>query len=381
VTPPRALLLVSTLDGSGPGSIMATLARGLLPLGWEPLLVSTHGPVDSPLIRDTRGAGVEVANLEMRSMWDPRGVRRFASLVRERRPDVVHTRTIRADLLGRIAAAFDGPVINNIVNLYPEDCLVRLGPVVGRGVMAVATATTGAVRVFVANASAVADNTAHAFRVPRRRVRVVLDGIDLDPWTSAPPTDLSAFGVSDRDTVCLTVARLHPQKGIEDLVDAAAEVLSRRGGVRFIVAGDGPSRTAVDERIRAAGLDGRVILLGERRDVPSLLARADLFVLPSRFEGLPTALIEAMAASRPIVATTAGGNGEVVADGDTGWLVAPERPLELARAVDAALQSDLAAVGRRGRRRAEERFSARAMSTAYVDLYEDIGERARARVA
>jgi glycosyltransferase involved in cell wall biosynthesis len=374
---PRALLLVSILDGSGPGSVMATLARSLPSIGWEPILVSTHGPTDSPLIRETRAAGVSVAGLGMGSMWDPRGVRRFASLLRETRPDIVHTRTIRADLLGRVATAFGSSVINNTVNLYPDDCLVRLGPVVGRGVMALTIATAGAVEMFVANSSAVADNTTRAFRVPRRRVHVVLDGIDVDPWAAAVPADLSDHLIHDGDTVCLTVARLHPQKGLTDLVEAAAEVLRGRDDIRFVVAGGGPSRSVVEEQIRASGLEGRVVLLGERRDVPALLARADLFVLPSRFEGLPTALIEAMAAGRPIVATDVGGNAEVVTE-ETGWIVPAERPSALARAITDALDSDLGAIGRRARRRAEQHFTAGMMARAYAKLYEGMIERRQA---
>jgi glycosyltransferase involved in cell wall biosynthesis len=357
---------------------MATLARSLPPIGWEPLLVSTHGPADSPLIREARAAGVSVAGLGMRSMWDPRGVRRFASLLRETRPDIVHTRTIRADLLGRVAKAFGSSVINNIVNLYPDDCLVRLGPVVGRGVMAGTIATAGAVAMFVANSSAVADNTTRAFRVPRRRVRVILDGIDVDLWTAAAPADLSAQSIRDEDTVCLTVARLHPQKGLMDLVEAASDVLRRRDDVRFVVAGEGPSRGVVEEQIRSSGLEGKVVLLGERRDIPELLARADLFVLPSRFEGLPTALIEAMAAGRPIVATSVGGNAEVVVEGETGWIVPPERPHALARAITEALDSDLGAMGRNARQRAMQHFTADTMATAYAGLYEGIIERRRA---
>jgi glycosyltransferase involved in cell wall biosynthesis len=371
----RPLLLVSTLDGSGPGSVMATLAAGLVPLGVEPLLVSTHGPTDSPLIRDARRAGVPVANLRMRSMWDPRGVRRFAALLRRSRANIVHTRTIRADLLGRVARAYGVDVINNVVNVYPEDCLVRLGPVIGRGVMGLATATAGAVRLFVANSSAVADNARVAFRLSPGRVRVILDGIRLDPWIEATPADLADHSIGERDTVCLTVARLHPQKGLTDLVDAAAEVLRRRDGIRFVVAGEGPSRRALEAGLRARRLDGRFILLGNRDDIPNLLARADLFVLPSRFEGLPTAIIEAMAAGRAVVATTAGGNAEVVAPGKTGWLVPPGRPFALADAITRALDSNLEAMGAEARRRATERLSAATMARSFADLYEDILQR------
>lgn len=368
----RVLLLVSTLDGGGPGSVMATLARSLGELDIEPILVATHGPTDSLLIRETERAGVSIANLRMRGMTDPGGVRRFASLLRRSRPDVVHTRTIRADLLGRVAAGFRIGVLNNVVNLYPDDCLVRLGPVLGRGVMALAIASARAARILVANSSAVADNARVAFRVPQERVRVVLDGIALDRWEDAPPSDLAPYAIADSDTVCLTVARLHPQKGLPDLIDAAAEVLRQRQGVRFVVAGEGPSRPDLEAQLRARGLEGRFILLGHRHDVPNLMARADLFVMPSRFEGLPTAIIEAMAAGRAVVATAVAGNAEVVVDGETGWLVPPGRPLVLAAAIDAALGSNLEAMGIAARRSAADRFSARTMAGSFAELYEEV---------
>ncbi len=368
----RVLLLVSTLDGGGPGSVMATLARGLLEFDASPILVATHGPTDSRLIRETRRSGVPIANLEMRWMADPIGVRRFASLLRRSRPDIVHTRTIRADLLGRVAALSGISVINNVVNLYPDDCLVRLGPVVGRGVMGLAIASARAARMIVANSSAVADNARAAFHLPHERVRVVLDGIPFDRWVNASPADLATHSIAETDTVCLTVARLHPQKGLEDLIDAAAEVVRRRKEVRFVVAGEGPSRSDLEARLRARGLDGKVILLGHREDVPNLLARADLFVLPSRFEGLPTAIIEAMAAGRPVVATSVAGTPEIVREGETGWLVPPGQPSALANSILRALDSDLEATGESARQHARRQLSANTMSRSFADLYDEI---------
>jgi glycosyltransferase involved in cell wall biosynthesis len=375
----RAVLVVSVLDGSGPGSVMATLAQNLPGSGIEPVLVATHGPTDSALIRETSGSGVRIVNLGMTSMADPRGIRAFASLVKRFRPDVIHTRTIRADLLGRIGRFSGVPVINNVVNLYPQDCLVRLGPVVGRVTMAAAKATSRAVRAFVANSDAVADNVSTAFGVARADVRLVYDGIDLGRYAHTPPADLSSIGISADTRVCLTVARLHPQKGLDDLIDAVA---SGHFGedVRFVIAGEGPSRGALEERIRETRLEGSVILLGERRDVASLLSRASLFVLPSRFEGLPTAIIEAMAAGRAVVATAVGGNAEVVADGDTGWLVPAASPASLAAAIRAALDEDLVAAGMRARAAANQRFSAGAMTNSFADLYDVVSTQPRRQI-
>jgi glycosyltransferase involved in cell wall biosynthesis len=99
-------------------------------------------------------------------------------------------------------------------------------------------------------------------------------------------------------------------------------------------------------------------------------------VLPSRFEGLPTAIIEAMAAGRAVVATTAGGNAEVVEPGKTGWLVPPGRPFALADAISRALDSNLEEMGAEARRRATERLSASTMARSFADLYEEILQRA-----
>ena len=368
----RALLIVSTLDGSGPGRVMAVLAGGLLEAGAQPLLLSTHGPSDSSLISETRSAGVTVKNLSMKSIGDARGAFRLMSLLRSWRPNVVHTRTIRADLLGRIGAAYGVPVINNIVNIYPDDCLARQGPVLGRAVMGAARATNSATRLFIANAHAVAANTVEAFGVPADCVRVVHDGLPLDGWRRPARADLRSVGVGPSATVCLTVARLHSQKGLEDLVVAAAKVVPNRPEVHFVIAGDGPERPSLEERIRSYGLESHVHLLGNREDVPNLMARADCFVLPSLFEGLPSAIIEAMAAGRAVIATAIAGVPELVEDGITGWLVPPAAPEALAERLLDALSRPLESMGKMGQRRAEENFSADIMTKHFLGVYDEV---------
>jgi len=373
----RPLLLVSTLDGSGPGVVMTTLAKQLLYMGQEPILASTHGVETSPLIQEAREAGVPVEHLHMNGMVDPAGAARLAGLLRRWRPGVVHTRTIRADLFGRIASGCGVPVINNVVNLYPDDCLVRLGPAAGRGAMSLARSTRGAVRLFVANAEAVASNTSTAFGVPPERVRVVYDGLDLAIWAGGTPADLSAYGISPEKTVCLTVARLHAQKGLEDLVKAARSIHVQRTDVVFVVAGEGPERANLTRLIRAAGLEDVVFLLGERDDIANLLARSRLFVLPSLFEGLPSAIIEAMGAGRAVVATRVAGVPELVVENETGWIVPPSSPNILANAILGALDADLDSVGEAGRNRALRYFSAAAMARNFEELYGEVGNHRR----
>jgi glycosyltransferase involved in cell wall biosynthesis len=203
---------------------------------------------------------------------------------------------------------------------------------------------------------------------------VIYDGLPLERWLDVPPADLSALGIGPDDVVCLTVAKLHPQKGLHDLVTAAHLLASERPGIRFLIAGEGPDRAVLERHIRSCGMTDTVLLLGEREDVPSLMARARLLVLPSRFEGLPSAIIEAMAASRAVVATRTAGVPELVVHESTGWLVPPAAPHALARTIEGALGSDLALLGKAGRRRAEDKFSLDAMTSAFEEAYAAMAE-------
>jgi len=168
----------------------------------------------------------------------------------------------------------------------------------------------------------------------------------------------------------LTVARLDPQKGLHDLVAAAALVPE----ARVMVVGEGPERRALETRIAHLGLGDRVHLLGFRSDVPDLLAGSDLFVLPSLFEGLPLSILEAMAAGKPVVATAIGGNDEAVVDGATGLLVPPGDPRALADAIRALLRDPerRRRLGEAGRRRAEAEFSAPAMVRRVAAVYDEL---------
>jgi glycosyltransferase involved in cell wall biosynthesis len=225
---------------------------------------------------------------------------------------------------------------------------------------------------FVGNSGAVADSVHSAFGIPRADIDVIYDGVVPEEWRSAVPPDLTAWGVSDAHIVCLTTARLHPQKDIGTLVRAAKEAIAERPNLRFLIAGEGPLRPALEAEIAALGVEDEVRLLGWRADVDALLARADLYVFPSRFEGLPSSVIEAMAAGVPVVASAVAGVTELVTPGRTGWLVPPGTAPELAAAIVEAAGSDLPALGRVAAAEVDERFSIEAMTEAFERVYEEL---------
>jgi glycosyltransferase involved in cell wall biosynthesis len=145
-------------------------------------------------------------------------------------------------------------------------------------------------------------------------------------------------------------------------------------GAGIIVFGDGPLRTSLQRQIVEQGLQGDVVIAGFRNDLDRLLSWFDLLVLPSFTEGMPNVVLEAMAAGVPVVATAVGGTPEAVADGETGWLVPPGNPAELARRIiDVLSDSERQSMGRRGRRRVEEQFTFAAQARKYLSLFRDLG--------
>jgi glycosyltransferase involved in cell wall biosynthesis len=293
-------------------------------------------------------------------------------IIKETNARIVHTRTIRADVVGRIGATAGAKVINNIVNLYPDDSLTWHGPLKGKIVLGLARATRAPVARYIANAHALTEPLRRTFHINPERIGVIHDGIPLGPWANAAPANLESWGIGDDHFVVFTAARLHPQKGLEDLLNAATKVIAERPDARFVIAGEGPLRRDLEATISSHGLVEYVRLIGWREDIAELLARSDLFVLPSKFEGLPNSVIEAMAASVPVVATAVAGTPEIIEQGETGWLVPPSDPASLAAAILAAMDSDLEGIGRSARKRAEEHFSVKQMSRAFADLYAEL---------
>ncbi len=174
-------------------------------------------------------------------------------------------------------------------------------------------------------------------RLARKRAHLIHNGI-APLFSSAPEPGLrAALGLSTADTVIGSVGRFSSEKGYAYLVQAAPEVLAQRPDVKFLLIGDGDQRDALEQQAAGLGLTGSVIFAGARQDAASLYGVMDLFVLPSLYEGLPTAVLESMAAGVPVVATDTAGTRELVEDGHTGWLCRSRDPASLAEAIVAAL--------------------------------------------
>ncbi|RME48595.1 MAG: glycosyltransferase [Caldilineae bacterium] len=205
------------------------------------------------------------------------------------------------------------------------------------------------------------------------KIFTIANGVDIRRYSR--PGDKIALcrelNLPDTCRLAVTVGRLTEQKGHTHLIEAAADILARHPDTRFLFVGDGELREALQAQVKHAGLTEHIHFLGNRPDVPDLLAAADLFILPSLWEGLSVALLEAMAAGRPIVATAVSGSTQVMVDGATGLLVPPADSKSLARAVCTLLDAPERAVamGQAARQRVALHYSAQKQAREHVALY------------
>ena len=209
--------------------------------------------------------------------------------------------------------------------------------------------------------------------VPNAKIRVVQNGISLCRFSvPADPSLRAALNEGKDRPIVFTPARLHKQKGHVYLLEAAACVPD----AVFVLAGDGPERSSLQELSRKLGIADRVRFLGQRQDIPQLLACCDMFVLPSLYEGLPLSVLEAMAAGKPVIATAIGGTNEAVLHGVTGLLVPPANPTALAAAVRTLLANEPTAtcLAEAGKTRVTREFSSDAMIRGVIHVYEELIE-------
>ncbi|HSI42155.1 MAG TPA: glycosyltransferase [Xanthobacteraceae bacterium] len=202
------------------------------------------------------------------------------------------------------------------------------------------------------------------------RTTTILNGIEPPCPVLAREETRRRLALPADAPVVVTVARFTAQKDYGLLLAASRQVLQAVPQARFLLVGDGPERAARQDMASQSGLGEAVLFLGERDDVPDLLAAADLFVLPSRFEGLPLAILEAMALRLPVVATRIGGTCEAVG-GDYPWLVEPGDAGALAAAIIRALacEDERRRIGDRNRSRFEQYFRVERMGRETAAVY------------
>ncbi len=305
--------------------------------------------------------GVAAELLPCRGQLDLSVPRAIRELTQRLNVDIVHAHGYKADIYA--ALAFRGEPRPGLVSTchtwYDNDLAVRVYGAVDRWVL----------RRFdeVVAVSAEVQSRLLQGGVAASSVRIIRNGVSVPDLTRNGDPKTREEG---RLRVGL-VGRLAPEKGIDIFLEAASRTAQKHPEADFVVAGEGPERGALAELLRKLDLNGRATLLGQQTDMRSFYQSLDVLVSASRQEGLPMALLEGMALGLPVVATAVGEVPQVVADGETGYLVEPGVPEAVAQAMDkllcdAGLRERF---GGAGRRRVLEMFSAQRMTAEYVAVY------------
>ena len=357
---PLRIVHVDSERGFSGGEVQVfLLMEGLRARGHHNLLVCPPG---SRCESEARERGIETLALPMRNYTDGLAVLRLRRAFDPARADLVHLHTGRATWLGGLAARWAR---------LPAITTRRMDRRVKRG-----WRTRLIYGWLVARAVAISPAVAarlEAGGVPASLVRTIRSSVDpasLEP-AAGRETTREALGVGPDAVVLLCLARLHARKGIDVLLRALARLPAKP---RLWIAGDGPERGSLEALARETGVDSCVRFLGMRSDAADLLAACDVFVVPSRSEGLGVVALEAMAAGRPVVASAVGGLAHAVVEGRTGLLVSPEDPVALADALERVLEDRALreSLGRAGPERVAEGFLAEQMVEAYESLYTEV---------
>ncbi len=317
-----------------------------------------------PLLDRARALGIATEAIGRGGSYDPRAWRRARALVRRLDPHVVVSHDYRADLVAYLAAR-DRPRVAVVHGYTAQDWKVRVFEALDRRVL------PSWDRVVVPSEALAARLSASG--TPRARLVVVPNGVAADEVADAAragrAASRAAFGVGEDERVLLCLGRLSPEKGQDVLLEAFAR--TRVANARLVLVGDGALRGALEARAARADLSGRVRLVGWRDDPHACLGAADLLVLPSRAEGLPLAVLEAMAAGVPVVATDVGAVADALDHGRAGRLVPPGDVEALRRALSDALADpeDAGARATRAAARVRERFGAAAQTARLESIF------------
>ena len=309
--------------------------------------------------------GLDLIPLATRSEIDLAAAWRLSRVLKQLQPDVIHAHDPGAVAMAATALSIAAP--------RPKPALFasrRIEYPVGRN--SFSSWKYSQVDCFLAISRAVRDRLV-TDRIPASKIEIVHEGVDVERIVALPHGNLhAALFLPTHAPVVGAIGALVAQKAHQTLIDAAAAVVKQVSDVRFVILGEGELRPQLEKQIKHLHLERHVFLAGFRADVLELLKDVDVFALSSTHEGMCTSLVDAMAAEKPAVATAVGGVPEVLADGETGYLVPPRDVAALATRIVQLLKDQAlrARMGRAGLARARRLFTVERMVEETAAAYD-----------
>jgi glycosyltransferase involved in cell wall biosynthesis len=368
------LTVIDHLSLGGAEMLLGQFAAAAPRAGIRLRVAHFEGPVDGPAAGPLRAAGIEPAHLDVDGRPGGRHLRAMREHIRLVEPDIVHTHLGTADLIGGLAARSLGvPVLSTIHSIASRS---KGGQRARSALFALGRRCCDA-RVIAVSECARRAYVQQSWGMGERVV-MIYNGVDIRPQPGDGADVRRELGIAPEDQLVGMVSALRPEKAHDVAIEAIAQLRARHPRLRLLIVGAGPLDCEL-ERL-AAPLGEAVVFAGRRTDIPRVLDALDVCLHPSRMDAFPTTLIEALATSTPVLATSVGGVPEIIDDGRTGVLIpGPPRAEEIA----AALEPLLADPGRRrtlaatGRGAYEQRFTAEPWVRSTRALYDTMLAEAR----
>jgi glycosyltransferase involved in cell wall biosynthesis len=359
----RITHVLGSLHVGGGERVALLLAQCQVADGHEVAVVSLEQPPHGPLFEEFAGGGVPVRTVPKRPGFDPTLPPRLFGVLRDLRPDIVHTHNPPPQIYAIAPARLAGARVVHTKHGPHPDAPHRLW--MRRAGAALAFR-------FVAVSPMTAEFAREIHECPEDRLRIVQNGTDLDRFRPDPTARIAVrgeLGVPDDAVLLGTVGRLATVKNHALLLRATAPLLGPK--LHLAIAGGGPEAGRTRALVEELGVSAFVHLVGEIAEVPRLLAGLDVFVLSSDVEGLPLSVTEAMGVALPVVSTAVGGVPKVVLEGETGLLAPPRDEEALRKAIQSIASSPETRerMGKRAREVALARYSSERMAREYMALY------------
>ena len=323
------------------------------------------------LVNEIEEMGVPVVVLGRSGRYDISLLIRLVSWLRNHKPLVVHTHLFTADSWGRLAA-----FISRVPGIFSTVHSVNSWKsLIHKFVDRIFSLFTTQI---IACSDKVAEVLKNADGIPSNRVVSIANGVSLDRISSIHPVDLqSDFGIDPNTMTLIIVGRLHEAKGHTDLLPVFSRLIQQKLNLHLLVVGEGELESQIRRQISEMGIENHVTLTGFRSDVLSLIAACDVVVMPSRWEGLPMALLEAMALEKPVVATSVGGIPNVIRDGENGLLVSAGNMTMLEEKLNLILHDKVLykRVSEHAKSTILDHYSAKTVSNRYEELYDAVRDK------
>jgi len=379
----RVIHLITGLAFGGAETQLVHLALRMRSRGWDVQVITLIDP--GAYVEELQSAGIPVKSLQMsRGVPDPRALFRLARMLWQDPPHILHAHMVHANLLARLARPF-APIpvlICTAHSTYESPTGVTLTKEITWREWAYRL-TDRLCDVTTQVGQAGRERYVRVKAVPRDKIRFIPNGVDVDRFRPDAQVRLrvrAELGLQDR-FAWLAVGRFEEAKDYPNLLHAFAR-LSDRNAI-LLIAGQGALRERMEALAHELKIAPRVYFLGLRRDVPDLMNAADAYVMSSFYEGMPMVLLEASATGLPVVATDVGGNREIVAEGQTGYLVSSRDPIGLADAMSRIMSlnvDDRLRMGMAGRTRVEARYSLNRIVDEWEGLYRQLFDARRENV-